>query len=303
MVKCVRKWSVCCLLLLIASAPPVWPAAVGAEERDEPESVVQTEEVVISATKTPVPATQVTSAVEVITAQDMKKQNMRQVADALRLAQGLAVFSSGGPGTEVNARIRGGSSSQTLVLIDGAIVNSGTLGSYDFSNLTIDNIERVEILRGAQSMLWGSDAMGGVINIVTKRGQGPLSATGFMEYGSFATLREGGTVSGKQGLVDYSLSLSRWDTSSFSAVNYRRGASERDAFHNWQGSGRIGVDLPRDGRLDFTMRWMNSDTQLDNVSATFPADVYGSKMRSQQYVFSGSYEQPITAHGAVTARP
>ena len=92
MVKCVRKWSVCCLLLLIASAPPVWPAAVGAEERDEPESVVQTEEVVISATKTPVPATQVTSAVEVITAQDMKKQNMRQVADALRLAQGLAVF-------------------------------------------------------------------------------------------------------------------------------------------------------------------------------------------------------------------
>ncbi|MGC3976032.1 MAG: TonB-dependent receptor [Nitrospira sp.] len=294
MLKIVREWSVCCVLLLIALTPPVWTAAVYAEESDEPEPVVQAEEVVVSATKTPVPVTQVTSAVEVITAQDMKKQNIRQVADALRLAQGLAVFSSGGPGTEVNARIRGGGPSQTLVLIDGAIVNSGTLGSYDFSNLTTDNIERVEILRGAQSMLWGSDAMGGVINIVTKRGEGPLSASGFMEYGSFATLREGGTVSGKQGVVDYSLSLSRWDTSSFSAVNYRRGATERDSFRNWQGSGRIGVDLPRDGRLDFTMRWMNSDTQLDSVSATFPADVYGSKMRSQQYVFSGSYEQPIT---------
>ena len=294
MLRIAREWSVYCAVLLIASIPPIWMASASAEEAVEPEPVVQAEEVVVSATKTPVPVSHVTSAVDVITAQDMKKQNIRHVADALRLAQGLAVFSSGGPGTEVNARIRGANSSQTLVLIDGAIMNSGTLGSYDFANLTTDNIERVEILRGAQSMLWGSDAMGGVINIVTKRGQGPFSATGFLEYGSFASLREGGTVSGKQGIVDYSLSLSRWDTSSFSAVNYRRGATERDSYRNWQGSGRIGVDLPHDGRLDFNMRWMNSDTQLDSVSATFPSDVYGSKMRSQQYVFSGSYEQPIT---------
>ena len=296
----VRNWFVRVIFLCWICAPPVWMAEASAGEPAKPdpapetEEVVQTEEVVVSATKTPVPVSHVTSAVEVITEQDMKKQNIRTVADALRLATGVAAFQSGGPGTEINARIRGGSSSQTLVLIDGAIVNSGTLGSYDFANLTTDNIERVEILRGAQSMLWGSDAMGGVINVITKRGQGPLSATTFLEYGSFASLREGGTVSGKTGIVDYSLSLSRWDTSSFSAVNYRRGATERDSFRNWQGSGRIGVELPHDGRLDFNMRWMNSDVQLDSVSATFPSDVYGSKIRSQQYVFSGSYEQPIT---------
>ena len=301
MLSIVKDYSVRVILLCLICASPAWMAAASADEPAAPdpvaqnEEVIQTEEVVVSATKTPVPVSQVTSAVEVITAQDMKKQNIRTVADALRLAQGVAAFQSGGPGTEINARIRGGSSSQTLVLIDGAIVNSGTLGSYDFANLTTDNIERVEILRGAQSMLWGSDAMGGVINVVTKRGQGPLSTTAFLEYGSFASLREGGTVSGKTGIVDYSLSLSRWDTSSFSAVNYRRGATERDSFRNWQGSGRIGVDLPHDGRLDFNMRWMNSDVQLDSVSATFPADVYGSKIRSQQYVFSGSYEQPITS--------
>jgi len=288
------KWSVCCVLLCLVSVSPLRAADVPAAEAPEPVPIVETEEVVVSATKTPVPVSQVTSAVEVITAQDMKKQNIRTVVDALRLAQGVAIFSNGGPGTEASARIRGGSSNQTLVLIDGAIVNSGTLGSYNFANLTTDNIERVEILRGAQSMLWGSDAMGGVINIVTKRGQGPFTATGFMEYGSFASIREGGSVSGKQGIVDYSLSLSRWDTSSFSAVNYRRGATERDSYRNWQGSGRIGVELPKDGRLDFTMRWMNSDVQLDSVSATFPADVYGSKLRSQEYVFSGSYEQPLT---------
>lgn len=294
MLHIVREWSVYCVLLLVACAPSIWTATACAEEPVAPDAVVQTEEVVVSATKTPLPVSQVTSAVEVITAQDMKKQNIRRVVDALRLAQGVVIFSNGGPGTEANARIRGGSSSQTLVLIDDAIVNSGTLGSYNFANLTTDNIDRIEILRGAQSMLWGSDAMGGVIKIVTKRGQGPFAASGFVEYGSFASIREGGTVSGKHGAVDYSLSLSRWDTSSFSAVNYRRGATERDSYRNWQGSGRIGVDLPHDGRLDFNMRWINSDVQLDSLSATAPSDVFGSKLRSQEYVFGGSYDQPIT---------
>ena len=260
---------------------------------DDPE-VVQTREVVVSATKTPVPVNQVTSAVEVITGEDMKAQNLKTVIDALRLAQGLAVFSNGGPGTTATVRIRGANDNQTLVLIDGAIMNSGTLGSYDFAHLTVDNIDRIEILRGAQSMLWGADAMGGVINITTKKGQGPLTAGGFMEYGSFTTLREGGALSGKQGAVDYSMALSRWDASSFSAVNYRRGAYERDGYHNWQGSGRVGVDLPHDGRLDFNFRWINADIALDNISATSPQDVFGSKLRSQQLVFSGSYVQPLT---------
>jgi vitamin B12 transporter len=168
----VREWSVYFVLLCIASVPPVWTAVAAAEESPAPDPVVQAEEVVVSATKTPLPVTQVTSAVEVITAQDMKRQNIRSVVDALRLAQGVAVFSNGGPGTEVTAKIRGGGANQTLVLIDGAIVNSGTVGSYNFANLTTDNIERVEILRGSQSMLWGSDAMGGVINIVTKKRPG-----------------------------------------------------------------------------------------------------------------------------------
>jgi vitamin B12 transporter len=292
-VRSCRVW--CCLLPLFALSYPVHAAPdIEVASADQPD-VIETREVVVSATKTPVPVSRVTSAVEVITAEDMKKQNLRTVVDALRLAQGLAVFSNGGPGTTSTVRIRGGTDTQTLVLIDGAIVNSGTLGSYDFAHLTTDNIERIEILRGAQSMLWGSDAMGGVINITTKKGQGPLKAGGFVEYGSFATIREGGSVSGKQGLVDYSLSLSRWDTSSFSAVNYRRGATERDSYRNWQGSGRIGVELPHDGRLDFNFRWINADVALDNLSATSPADVFGSKIRNQQFMFSGSYNQPLTS--------
>ncbi|MBI5410852.1 MAG: TonB-dependent receptor [Nitrospirae bacterium] len=263
------------------------------EQAKEETPVVQTEEIVTSATKTEVPASHLTSAVEVITGEEMQRQKFKTVIDALRLSQGVAVFSSGGPGTEATVRIRGGSTSQTLVLIDGAIVNSATLGSYNFANLTTDNIERIEILRGAQSMLWGSDAMGGVINITTKRGADKPTANAFFEYGSFNSIREGGQVTGKKGPVDFAMALSRWDFAGFSTVNYRRGATERDSFRNWTASSRLGVDLPRDGRLEFDFRWMNGSTELDNVSNP-PKDVFASKSKSRQFIFSGNYEQPIT---------
>ncbi len=266
---------------------------IGVSRADEDVPVVQTEEVVTSATKTPVPVSHLTSAVEVITGEEMQRQKYKMVVDALRQAQGLAVFSSGGPGTSATVRMRGANDNQTLVLIDGAIVNSATLGSYDFANLTTDNIERIEILRGAQSMLWGADAMGGVINIITKRGTGAPSANAFFEYGSFNSIREGGQVAGKKGPVDYSMTLSRWDFTGFSTADYRLGASERDAFRNWQASSRLGVELPKDGRLEFNFRWMNGSTELDNISNP-PQDVFASKQKSRQFVFSGNYEQPIT---------
>ena len=174
------------------------------------------------------------------------------------------------------------------------------MGFYDFANLTSDNIERIEILRGSQGMMWGADAMGGVINITTKRGRESPNISAFAEYGSFTTIREGATISGKKGAFDVAAALTRWDTSSFSAINYRRGASERDGFHNWQGSVRLGVDLPKDGRLEFNFRWMNGITNFDGFAfnpATFasdPADILGAKSTSQQYIYSGSYTQPIT---------
>jgi vitamin B12 transporter len=257
------------------------------------EPVQQLEEVVVTATKTPTPLSQVTSAVEVITEKELQTQKLKTVADALRLSQSLAAFGSGGPGTEVTVRMRGGSPSQTLVLIDGAIVNSTTLGYYSFANLTTDNIERIEILRGPQSMLWGGDAVGGVINIITKRGTDTPRVGGFFEYGSFLSIREGAHASGQKGPLDLSLSLSRWDTAGISAADYRLGASERDAYRNWQGSSRVGLALPHDGRLDLTFRWLNTSIGLDNIS-TPPKDVFGSKTKEQQVIYGGSYDQPFT---------
>ncbi|NOU11604.1 MAG: TonB-dependent receptor, partial [Nitrospira sp.] len=216
---CVPRVLYVCALVLWTFA---WVYPTSAQEvamADQPE--LHAPDVVISATKTEIPAKQVTSAVEVITGEDLQQRKIRTVAEALRWASGLAVFQSGGLGTTVGVRMRGGTPQQTLVLIDGAIVNSATDGSYDFANLTSDNIERIEILRGSQSMLWGSDAMGGVINITTKRGREKPNISGFVEYGSFNTIREGGSLSGKKGPIDFSGSITRLDTAGFSAINYR----------------------------------------------------------------------------------
>ncbi len=287
----------CAVILSIAFlAHPVSAQEVAMADKPD----LEAPDVIVSATKTELPAKQVTSAVEVITGEEMQQRKVKTVAEALRWAQGLAVFQSGGLGTTVDVRMRGGTPEQTLVLIDGAIVNSATIGIYDFANLTSDNIERIEILRGSQSMLWGSDAMGGVINITTKRGREKPNISGFVEYGSFNTIREGGSLAGKKGPIDFSGSITRLDTAGFSAINYRRGAAERDGYHNWQGSVRLGADLPKDGRLEFSFRWLDGIVNFDGFafnSLTFasnPADVFGARSRSTHYVFAGNYAQPIT---------
>lgn len=136
--------------------------------------------------------------------------------------------------------------------------------------------------------------MGGVINITTKKGTGAPSARAFFEYGSFSSIREGGQVSGKTGPVDFSVALSRWDYTGFSAVNYRRGASERDGFHNWQTSARLGVELPHEGRLDFNFRLLQGRTDIDGGFGS-GFDTLGAFTNSQQFVYSASYNQPITA--------
>jgi vitamin B12 transporter len=124
----------------------------------------------------------------------------------------------------------------------------------------------------------------------------------FAEYGSFNTIREGAGLAGKKGPIDFSGSITRLDTAGFSAINYRRGAAERDGYHNWQGSVRLGAELPKDGRLEFSFRWMNGIVNFDNflfnpVTGQFnaPADSFGEKSRNAEYVFAGNYDQPITS--------
>lgn len=260
--------------------------------------VVEVPDVVVSATKTETPVRQVTSAVEVITGEELEKRKIKTVIDGLRLSSGVFATSSGGPGTSASVKMRGAFARHTLVMIDGVIVNSPTSGEYDFANLTAENIDRIEILRGAQSMLYGSDAIGGVISIYTKKGSGSPRVGAFMEYGSFATFREGGNISGAKGPFDFSASVSRWDTSNFSAVNYRRGAFEGDGFHNTQVSAKVGAALPNDGRVEFNMRWYDSRNSFDGFDRAFPAnpaDIFGARSTTRNLILNGTWQQPLTS--------
>lgn len=128
------------------------------------------------------------TAVTVLTGEDLRHQQIRNAADALRSLPGVSVSRQGTAQSLTVVRLRGAESNHTLVLIDGVQVNSGTTDNFfDFSNLVAEDIERIEVLRGPQSGLYGSGALGGVINIITKQGRGPLTVRVRAETGSFRT--------------------------------------------------------------------------------------------------------------------
>lgn len=142
------------------------------------------------------PAEAVGTSVSVVTAKELEGQQIRHAADALRSLPGVHVGTQGSFGSLTQVRIRGAEGNHTLVLIDGVEVNDPTDGEFDFSSLSADGIERIEVLRGPQSGIYGSKALGGVVNIVTRSERGPLTAVATAEYGAFNTRDISGRVSG-----------------------------------------------------------------------------------------------------------
>ena len=142
------------------------------------------------------PADSIGSSVSVVTSAELERRQIRHAAEALRGLPGVSVNRTGSAAGVTQVRIRGAEGNHTLVLIDGIVANQPGTGEFDFSNLPADQIERIEVIRGAQSSLYGSGAIGGVVNIITKRGRGPASTTVWAEAGSFKTAEAGATVSG-----------------------------------------------------------------------------------------------------------
>src|SRR4029077_9322429 len=150
--------------------------------------------------RVPTPPEQVASSVTVVTAEDIEARQERTIVDVLKDVPGLNVLQTGGAGGTASVFMRGTNSNHTKVLIDGIDVGdpSNATGAYDFGQLLTQDIERVEVLRGPQSGLYGSDAIGGVISVITKAGSGPLKASALLEGGSFDTFNQAGGVSGSQ---------------------------------------------------------------------------------------------------------
>ena len=207
------------------------------------------------------------SSVTIITREDIEKTQARTVADALKGIVGVEVSPSGGMGSTTSVFMRANESNATLVIIDGARVNIGSTGLFDFGHLTTDNIEKIEILRGSQSTLWGQDAMGGVINIVTRKGKGIPTHSLSFEGGSYGTYKESIQSSGVINAYDYSLSLSRLDVfDQFSADSSWHGTTEDDPYKNTTISTRFGYDLSTKKRVELMGRWSKGLYNYDKSS-------------------------------------
>lgn len=188
------------------------------------------ETVIVTASRTPVPTTQVGSALTLFTNDDLAARQNTMLADILRGAPGLAVSRVGVSGSQTQLRMRGAEANQVLVLIDGIEVNDPAQGGeFNFAHVLSDDIERVEIIRGPQSALWGSDALAGVVSIVTRRGQPGVNASGFMEGGSFGTLHGGAGLSGGGEHYDFRLGSSVLHSD---GSNIARDGGEDDGYEN-----------------------------------------------------------------------
>jgi len=192
------------------------------------------EAVVVSATRTPAPADSAGVSVSTFSAQDLERRDTTLVADLLKTTPGAMVVQTGAPGGVTSLFVRGGESNYNKVLLDGIPLNEPG-GTFNFSNVTTNDLDRVEIVRGAQSALFGSDAMSSVVQMFTVRGASPKPlVSGFLEGGSFDTVRSGASVAGAGGAVDYAAGVSRINTDNQVPNN---------AFDNTTATANVGVKL------------------------------------------------------------
>ncbi len=225
--------------------------------------------IVITATKSVIKKNQTGSSITIITEDEIKKSGKKNVGEILRTVPGLTVRTSSVPGGEAAVSIRGARSENVLVLIDGVEVNDpiSTNRSYNFANLTSDNIEKIEIIRGPQSVLYGSDAAGGVINIITKKGKGkPIMDLSF-EGGSYSTFIESASVSGAGKFASYSVAISQINSKGISRAAKREGTAEdpeKDGYKNTTLSSKLGIKVLPESLLTFSFHYNDAEYDIDD---------------------------------------
>ena len=230
-----------------------------------PAAAEEADKIIVTGTRLPQPAAELGSSVSVITLEDLEKIASPFVLDAVATAPGVTVNQTGPFGGVASVRIRGAATGQTLVLIDGVPVNDTDSpgGGYDFNTLNTLGVERVEVLRGPNSTLWGTDAMGGVVNIVTRTPDDGLQFSGFGEYGSFDTYSVGGltSIAGERGFLQ--VGASHLSTDGISAADEDDGNTEKDGYELLSVFTKAQIALPADARLTGTLRYGDSEFDID----------------------------------------
>ncbi|NQY97254.1 MAG: TonB-dependent receptor [Henriciella sp.] len=220
-------------------------------------------------------ATEIGSSVSIITADDIDQLGVDFVLDAIAAAPGVTINQNGAFGGSASVRIRGASSEQTLVLIDGIPVNdpSSPGGGFNFARVDTENVERIEILKGPQSTLWGTDAIGGVVSITTKRPEDGFGGTAFAEYGSFNTFRGGASVENGSEAGDFRLAVTATDSDGISKADENNGNTEDDPYDALTVSAKGGLNLGGDARLSADILWTDAESAFDGFVSGAPQSV------------------------------
>ncbi len=277
-----------CLVLLLgfsAAASHMQPAH--GQSMSNTSAPVRLPDITVSAAQTPLPVDQVGSSVTILTAQQIEQEQSRTFPDLLQRVPGLNVVQTGGPGGSTSVFIRGTNSNHVKVLIDGIDVSdpSSVDRTYDFGRLTTADISRVEILRGPQSGLYGSDAIGGVISITTKKGEGPPKVTATLEGGSFGTFNQTLGLRGSSNQFNYSFVISHMRSTDTPvtprALLAPNGRVLNDSNDNWTASTNLGAKLTDNVSLNFVARYTLADLKFTGTDySTFPA--FPDSARSNQ---------------------
>jgi vitamin B12 transporter len=224
------------------------------------------EQVVVSATRTAQPLDKTGSSITVLDATDLEQRQTLIVTDILAQTPGLAVSRNGGPGQSATVYIRGAQPGESLVLVDGIRLNdpSSPDGAPLLGDLLNNNISRIEVLRGPQSTLYGSDAIGGVINVLTQRGgAAPLSLRADAQGGSFGTQRYNLAADGTEGPVTYGAAANYYETRGISAADSRNGNTEPDGYNNFGATVNLRLQASDYLSLDLRGFYLRSHTEID----------------------------------------
>ena len=240
------------------------------------------EPVTVTATRIEEPLERIGASVSVITEEEIQTKQYKSVGEALRTLPGVEIQQSGSPGRITTLKIRGAGASQVQVLIDGVRVKSTTSGDFDFADLSIDAIERIEVVRGPQSTLYGADAIGGVVNIITKKGSGSPSAFASAEVGNFDTFRERVAVSGALDPFNFTLGASRLDFG---------GQFRNDEHSNTYLVGRVGIDLPNKGEASLVARYSDAHRGIP-FKTVFPNFDPNREQHDTFTLLTGQWRQP-----------
>jgi vitamin B12 transporter len=292
--------------VLAAAAVALIPFSLDAQDGSQAQDrELLRHDLVVTATRIETPENKVGSSLTVISAEELAKTGKTFVLDALEAVLGLSAVRSGGPGASSSVSIRGANSEHTLFLLDGVELNDpvNPSRSYDVSHLPLSQIERIEVLRGPQGLLYGSDALGGVINIITRTGRGGPRLMLASSADSLRSLGAEVSLAGSGRRMEYALSAFHERTAGLSAASSAYpGNAEKDGYRNLSLSARCAYATRPGASLTLTVRAVDARTELDDFGGPGGDDPnnvqrYGSVLVHGQYrglSRNGRWEQAVS---------